>query len=285
MKRFYLSDLDKTLLRSDMSVGASTRRVWNEVVARGERLSVATARSLTGVRGLLEGLRMQEPMILLDGVLIARIDGEILKVAALEKEIADEIIETGRRIAGMEPLLVGMDAQGQERFIYPRRLNGCQKDLLATFHNKRRVLDADPLRAMERNLKIVYTESEKVTAELEEAIRERFGDAVETKRSADPYIDCWFLTVLHPEGDKAHALASLERIEGVDRAHTTVFGDSHNDLGLFAVAGRKIAVANAIDELKAKADLVLPRSNDEEAVAHFLAEELGLQSTPQPRAL
>jgi Cof subfamily protein (haloacid dehalogenase superfamily) len=276
MKTFYLTDLDKTFLRSDLSIGDYSRRVWNEAAEQGAKLSVATARSLTGVRKLLEGLELREPMILLDGVVIATAEGELLDVAALDRELGDAVIETGRRVAGMEPLLVGMEADGKESFVYPRHPNRWQRELLATFHNDRRVLDADPFRAMERNLKIVYMESEEVTGRLEEALREEYGDAIEIKRSADPYIDCWFMTVLHPEGDKAHALAKLERLEGVDRAHTTVFGDSHNDLGLFEAAGRKIAVANAIDELKKRADIVLPRSNDEEAVAHFLAEELGV---------
>jgi Cof subfamily protein (haloacid dehalogenase superfamily) len=275
-REFYLSDLDKTFLRSDLSIGDYSRRVWNRAVEEGAKLSVATARSLTGVRKLLEGLELREPMILLDGVVIATAEGELLDVAALDRDLGDAIIEMGRQVAGMEPLLVGMEADGQESFVYPRQPNRWQRELLATFHNDRRVLDADPFRAMERNLKIVYMESEEVTGRLEEALREAFGDAIEIKRSADPYIDCWFMTVLHPEGDKAHALAKLERLEGVDRAHTTVFGDSHNDLGLFEAAGRKIAVANAIDELKERADIVLPRSNDEEAVAHFLAEELGV---------
>jgi Cof subfamily protein (haloacid dehalogenase superfamily) len=273
---FYLTDLDKTFLRSDLSIGDYSRRVWNEAAEAGAKLSVATARSLTGVRKLLEGLELREPMILLDGVVIATVEGGLLDVAALDRDLGDAIIEMGRKVAGMEPLLVGMEADGQESFVYPRQPNRWQQELLASFHNDRRVLDADPFRAMERNLKIVYMESDEVTGRLEEALRDEFGDAIEIKRSADPYIDCWFMTVLHPEGDKAHALAKLERLEGVDRAHTTVFGDSHNDIGLFEAAGRKIAVANAIDELKERADIVLPRNNDEEAVAHFLEEELGV---------
>jgi len=201
-------------------------------------------------------------------------DGDILHVSALDREMGDEIIEIGYRVGGFYPLLVGLDEQGIERFIYPKRRNAYQEELLRTYHNDRRLLDADPLRAMERNLKIVYMESEAVTAEIEEALKARFQDAIEIKRSKDPYMDCWFMTVMHAKGDKAHALLRLEEIEGVNRAHTTVFGDSHNDLGLFSFAGRKIAVANAIDELKASADIVLPWTNDEDAIARFLEKEI-----------
>ena len=274
MRPFYLSDLDFTLLCSDQSVGALTREVWNCAVARGARLSIATARSHTGVTKLLKGLRLEEPMILLDGVMIAKAGGEILHLAAIGRELGDAILATVYEADGVYPLLVGLDEKDRERFAYPAKKTPCQQRLIATFHNDRRLLDHTPFRAMDRNLKIVYVDTEARTAAWEALLRERFGAAIEIKRNPDPYIDCWFMTVLHSEGDKAHALARLEAIEGVDRAHTTVFGDSHNDLGLFAVAGRKIAVANAIDALKAAADIVLARTNDEEAVAHFLQKEI-----------
>ncbi|BBG66063.1 hydrolase [Hydrogenimonas sp.] len=272
--KLFLTDLDKTFLRSDLSLSGFSVSLWNRAVEGGARLSVATARSYTGVVKLLEGLHLKEPLILLDGVMIAAPDGKIVDVCSLNREIADEIIECGRRVAGAYPLLVGLDESGTERFIYPKERNRYQEELLETYHNDRRVLDADPLRAMDRNLKIVYMESEEVTAALEEELKERFGPDIEIKRSKDPYMECWFMTVMHPEGDKSHALRKLEQIEGVKSEETTVFGDSHNDIGLFAAAGRKIAVSNAIDELKERADIVLPWSNDEDAVARFLQEEL-----------
>ncbi len=274
MRHLYLTDLDKTFLRSDLGVSDYSKKIWNRAVEEGIKVSIATARSYTGVRKLLEGLRLEEPLILLDGVMIASGDGEPLHIASLPRDTADAIIELGREEAGFEPLLVGLDENGTERFIYPKRRNRYQQELLETYHNDRRLLDADPLRAMERNLKIVYMESEEVTAGLETAFRELFGGEIEIKRSKDPYMDCWFMTVLHAEGDKAHALSRLEELEGVDRARTTVFGDSHNDLGLFGAAGCKIAVANAIDELKEMADIVLPWSNDEDGVARYLEKEV-----------
>ncbi|SFP23284.1 HAD family hydrolase [Hydrogenimonas thermophila] len=274
MQNFYLTDLDKTFLRTDLSVSDFSRNVFNVAVSNGVKLSVATARSYTGVCKLLKGLHLKEPLIVLDGVMITSADGDIIYVSALDRDIGDEIIEIGKQQADIFPLLVGLDSNGVERFIYPKQRNRYQEELLRTYHNDRRLLDADPLKAMEKNLKIVYMESEEVTAQIELALKEKFKDEIEIKRSKDPYMDCWFMTVMHAKGDKAHALKKLEEIEGVNREHTTVFGDSHNDLGLFNAAGRKIAVANAIDELKAVADIVLPWTNDEDAVARFLKDEL-----------
>ncbi len=275
MCHFYLTDLDYTLLKSDQSVGAYTREVWNRCVEKRVKLSVATARSLTGVRKLLDGLKLKEPMIVLDGVMIARSDGEILHLSAIDRGLGDAIIEAAFKETGSYPLLVALrENEDRECFVYPKKRNPFQEALIKTFHNDRRVMDVKDLRAYARNLKLVYLGEEADMRRLEDRLLETFGDRIETKLSEDPYIHCWFLTVLHPHGDKAHALKRLEELEGVDAAHTTVFGDSHNDLGLFETAGRKIAVKNAIDELKARADIVLPWSNDEEGVAKFLAGEI-----------
>ena len=41
---------------------------------------------------------------------------------------------------------------------------------------------------------------------------------------------------------------------------------------MFEKAGTAIAVSNALDEVKEKADIVLPHSNDEDAVAKYLSK-------------
>jgi len=278
----YLSDLDKTLLRTDLSIGTLTRHVWNSAVAQGERLSIATARSHTGIRELLGELDLREPMILLDGTLIAKPDGTILHAATLDAVLGAEVLSIAHRTTGEWPLIVALEPDGGERFYYPQKPNPWQQELLATMQNARRRFTTQPPVAQERNLKLVYLQDETTTAAIETALRTALGDAVEIKRSADPYIDCWFLTVLHPEGDKAHALTKLEEMEGIDRKETTVFGDHFNDIGLFQAAGTRIAVANAVPELKALADIVLPHTNDEEGVARYLQRILRIGSPSVP---
>jgi len=275
---FYLSDLDLTLLKSDLSLGEYSIKVWNEAVNRGKKLSIATARSFTGVKKLLSALSLKEPMILLDGVMIADIEGNILSLNSLNRDIAQEIVAVAQKAIGSLPLSVGLDSDDRESFVYPKKPNIYQEELLKKFHNDRRVISSSEYRVMDRNLKLVYMEDEARSEILESSLREHFGDSIEIKRSKDPYIDCYFITILHPKGDKAHALATLEEIEGVSIADTTVFGDSHNDIGLFKYAGRKVAVANAIDEIKKSADIVLKWSNDEDAVAKFIAQDLNINS-------
>jgi len=52
----------------------------------------------------------------------------------------------------------------------------------------------------------------------------------------------------------------------------TVFGDNFNDIGMFELANISVAVANAQEGVKRRADIVLKHTNDEDGVAKYLAE-------------
>jgi len=268
----FLSDLDFTLLRDDTTVSNFTKEIWNRV-SNKTKLSIATARSYTGVKELLKGLHLSKPLILLDGAVIANPDGSILHIASIDKALGDAIIDLTKREFAIEPLIVA-HKEGQESFYYPKNLNKYQKEIIETMKMRNRIFNTSELRAQEKNLKIVYQLESTLSQEFEEKIKCVFGDTIEIKSSKDPYFNCHFITILHPLGDKGHALLKLEEIEDVSKEKTTVFGDSYNDIGIFESAGTKVAVANAIDELKKRADIVLKESNNEDAVAKYLQREI-----------
>lgn len=69
------------------------------------------------------------------------------------------------------------------------------------------------------------------------------------------------LMVLPPGVDKASGLqAGLERL-GIAAAAVVGIGDAENDLALFRAVGLRVAVGNALDVLKAQADLVMQAPN------------------------
>ena len=73
--------------------------------------------------------------------------------------------------------------------------------------------------------------------------------------------------------DKGVGLQWLCRYLGIERPDVMVFGDEINDLPMFGVAGRRVAVGNANPVLKAAADEVAP-ANDEEGVAQVIERVL-----------
>ena len=62
----------------------------------------------------------------------------------------------------------------------------------------------------------------------------------------------------------------LRNYFGVNKEEVLAVGDYLNDFELLKEAGVAIAVENAVDELKNKADFVTKRSNNEGAVAEVI---------------
>ena len=275
MSDIFITDLDKTFLKSDLSVGEFSKEVWNDLAKKGVPLGIATARSLKKSLEFLEGLQLDIPLILLDGAMVATVDKKPIRIHALERERAKEIIHTAKRFLDIEPFIVGYDGQIiDERFLYPAKLNTFQQQLVRSYENDSRLRAKETIEPMEKNLKIVYMGSKEEMIALEEELQALFGNSIEIKNSKDVYFDCWFLTVLHPYGDKSHAIEDVLEYLDASSRQLHVFGDSLNDIGMFQKAGRAVAVQNAHEEAKKHADIVLERTNDEEAVAHYLATRL-----------
>ena len=277
MADIFITDLDKTFLKNDLHVGEFSKEVWNTLAQKGVPLGIATARSLKKSLEFLQGLRLDTPLIVLDGAMVVTKDAKPIRIHALNSSLSGEIIETGRKLLEIEPFIVGFEKEHtQERFLYPKCLNPFQKELVSSYANDSRLRATGNLQPMQNNLKIVYMGTKEQMQILEQELQKRYADAIEIKNSPDVYFDCWFLTVLHPKGDKAHALEDVASYMQKDIDNITVFGDSLNDLGMFAKAGRSVAVKNAHERVKESADVVLEKTNDEEAVAHYLRDVIPL---------
>ena len=60
---------------------------------------------------------------------------------------------------------------------------------------------------------------------------------------------------------------------GITPEEITAFGDDYADTGMLELCGKGIAMGNAADEVKEKADLVIG-SNDEDGIAVYLEEHV-----------
>jgi Cof subfamily protein (haloacid dehalogenase superfamily) len=270
MDNIYITDLDHTFLRTDQSVSDFSTKIWNEK-AKKAILSVATARSFQKTHDFLNKLHLTAPIILLDGTMIVSPDKTLIDVKTLSKALGDAIIDEGAKYS-IYPFVIALkDMDLNEAFLFPSTLNTHQHGVLENYRNDPRMLECKEIRAMDMNLKLVYFGSRETLTPLAKHLKQTFGAELEYKLSPEKYSDGWFLTILHPEGDKAHALQKVMDHLGRETSDVTVFGDSVNDIGMFKLAGTSVAVSNALDEVKEVADIVLPHSNDEDAVAKYLA--------------
>lgn len=70
MERLYISDLDGTLLTPEKTISPRTREAVNRAIAAGEGFSVATARSASTVVEILQGIQLNLPVVLMNGVFL-----------------------------------------------------------------------------------------------------------------------------------------------------------------------------------------------------------------------
>jgi 5-amino-6-(5-phospho-D-ribitylamino)uracil phosphatase len=269
MKNIYITDLDHTFLRTDLSVSDYTKKIWNSY-ENDSILSIATARTYKKTMQFMQGISINAPMILLDGALIATTERKIIDTKFISKAVADEIIDEGAKL-GIYPFLLSLvDQQLNEAFSYSHTLNNYQTEILKRYANDDHTQEFKNLRAMEDNFKVVYMADEDILVELKERLEKIFGDELKYILAPEAYMGCYFLTILHKDADKAHGIASVSEATEFDLSRLSVFGDNLNDIGMFNLANISVAVANAHNDVKQMAKVVLPHTNDEDGVAQYL---------------
>ena len=269
MKNIYITDLDHTFLRNDLSISDYTKSIWN-AKADDSILSVATARTYKKTAQFLSDVHINAPMILLDGALIATMDKKIIDTKFITKDIADFIIDEGGTF-GIYPFILALaDNNLNEAFLYSDICNEDQKKVLTRYVKDDNLQECKNIRAMEDNFKLVYMGEENLLRDLAEHIENIFGEELKYILAPEAYIGCYFLTILHKNADKSHGIRSVSEYVGFDLEKLTVFGDNFNDVGMFELAGISVAVANAQSGVKDLAKIVLTHTNDEDAVAKYL---------------
>lgn len=79
----------------------------------------------------------------------------------------------------------------------------------------------------------------------------------------------YWLQAFHAETNKGSMVKRLAEKQGFPLEKVVVFGDYLNDLEMFKIAGRALAVANGLEEVKQAADDIIP-SNAEQGVLQYL---------------
>lgn len=101
-------------------------------------------------------------------------------------------------------------------------------------------------------------------------IKNRHKSLLDIKFKDDKTIFC---DIANIDCNKGTAIKKLLEILNIKKEEAIAIGDDNNDLSMFEQVGYKVAVANAIDIVKEKADEIT-LSNDDDGVAVFLEKLL-----------
>lgn len=280
--RFYVSDLDGTLLDPQAQLSPATRAGLTELLAEGLAFTVASARHVVSMARILEGLPISLPVVSSNGAYISDLrTGRHELVNAIEPSTAQAIFALVRRMDLM-PFVATHGAkgdqlfwqevrnEGQQRFVTERQRNADPR-----LHQVDRLQDqlGDPTVTM-----LVVDRAEPLAA-LQAEIHAVFGDQVVTHVAEDIYFPGWpWMNIHDRRASKDQAIATLAERYALHERELVVFGDQANDLSMLRHARHAIAVANASDDVKQLAHRIIG-PHHEDAVVNFIRDDWrGLQS-------
>ena len=157
MTKLYVTDLDHTFLHSNQTVSPFSQNIWNEKSDKAF-LSVATARSFSKTQEFLKALKLNVPLTLLDGAMVATREKKLISLNTLNKEISDAIIKESISF-GIYPYVIALDNHQtlDETFDIPPVLNYHQKYLIETHYaDDKRLEFKKEIRGSDETLKLVY---------------------------------------------------------------------------------------------------------------------------------
>src|SRR6266487_298228 len=266
--RVVASDLDGTLLRSDLTVSERTRAAIHEARRAGVTFVAVTGRPPRSVRSLNERIGLEGIAICANGALVYDLDTDTIQdQTPLAAEVALRIVR-GLREAAPGVAFAWEDAEGFS----------CEPAWGRDPMTPERTGSGDPLELIHVPLlKVLARHPDLDFDELADRARRVAGDEAVVTWSTRQVVEVSAAGVT-----KAFALVRVCDRLGVVPAEVIAIGDMPNDLTMFAWAGRGVAVANAGPEVLAAADEVTA-SNEDDGVALVLERLLALRDSG-PRA-
>jgi Cof subfamily protein (haloacid dehalogenase superfamily) len=269
----YVSDLDGTLLQEDATVSPTSRRILSSLLAEGLPLTVASARSVVSMQQMLAGIGLKLPVIEFNGAFLSDLDtGKHTWICALEPQLSVEIL-AAIRACGHTPFVSTFDGERDRLYCGASQNPGMDWYI----HDRQQSCDdrLTPVTDVGQGLAdqiVCFTviDREAPLRSLETQLKGGWGSQIKLHNQENRYFPGWFwLTVHHLHATKDRAVSRLLSQLDFVGAEVVAFGDEENDMGLFDLADRPVAVANAIPALKERATEVIG-PNTQDSVALYL---------------
>ena len=270
-------DIDGTLTNDEKVVTPRTRQALLDAQRSGIRVILASGRPTRGLKALARELELPD-----HGGLLVSFNGAHVSDAATDEVLFDQPMAVDDMRELLDHLrsfdVIPWVTEGE--YLYLEDAYRCMIEHKGEPKNiVKYERDACDLKIREvANLtevcshpqdKILTAGTDTYLREHWEAMYAPFRDRLAGMFTADFYFE-----FMAPGIDKANALAGALPKLGIDASEVAAFGDGQNDARMLAWAGCGVAMANAIDETKAVADMVTT-SNNEDGIVLALEKILG----------
>ncbi|MBR6537241.1 MAG: HAD family phosphatase [Lachnospiraceae bacterium] len=252
-------DIDGTLTNSKKEITDSTKKALYALQAAGYSLAIASGRPTAGVEPIAKECKLDEYcgyIISFNGARIVRFStGEIIYNNTLPQQFIPQIYEVAKERG------VGMITYDPNDNLITGTKTDKYMELEARINRRDIHQVQDFMGAIKFPVnKCLISGEPEVLAPLTEELKKRYYGVLNIYRS-EPF----FLEIMPPMVDKAHALERLLPSLGISREECVCCGDGYNDITMLEYAGLGVAMANAQPEVREAADIIT-LSNDEDGL-------------------
>ena len=260
-------DIDGTLLDSHGKIPTTNRDAIREALAANIEIVLVTGRTFHHAKPIAEAISERLVLILNNGALVKRLNGETLAQRPLNRKIAREIVTETRSMRQGAALI--FDRNDSRQYLF-ERIDWSNPNRHHYYtKNKKFMTEIEPLEKAltEDPLQISFNGSVVDMRRLEKYLRSfLIAQHVTITRTEYEDKDFTLLDVTSKNCSKGTALSSWSSMLGVDRSEVMAVGDNLNDRDMLEFAAWPIVMANAVPELKARG-WPMTRKHDEGGLA------------------
>ncbi|WP_286165157.1 Cof-type HAD-IIB family hydrolase [Arthrobacter sp. TPD3018] len=253
-----VSDIDGTLVDKQKKLTAATTAAVSRLEDAGVGFTVISARPISGILPIVETLGLDGPMAAFNGGILFKRDGTIT-----EHHVIDEAVARGvMAIAADSPVDLWVFADDRWYASTDQGEHVAHERLAS---NQAPIVTNDFGDLLTRADKITFVSDDApMLSDLADRCKAAHGDDATIVQSQVYYLDVTALAANKGDGLVALAAAFDQPLDAI-----AALGDQFNDVPMLERAGLSIAMGNAPDPVKARADHVTT-ANDADGVAHAI---------------
>lgn len=268
-KKVLILDIDGTLTNNKKEITPKTLQALLDIQEMGHTIVIASGRPTHGVKWIADALKLGQYggyVLCFNGARIVNVQtNEIVYQQCFPKDCIASLYEYAKA-HGM-----GLVTYEGDKVITGTRIDKYMEFEAGLNYMQLTQVD-DFVSYVDFGVnKCLFTAEEEQAPKLEQELAEAYKGVLSIYRS-EPF----FIEAMPPGVDKAASLERLFQAIGVDKEDTIACGDGFNDMSMIKYAGVGVAMANAQDEVKAAADMVTEKSNDEDGLLEVLEKYFGL---------
>lgn len=263
-KNLLFTDMDGTLLREDSTISSRMKDALDRLADAGHRLILTSGRPLPAILEVCEEADLCYPgMIIIsnNGGYIYDYDADkpILECRVRSEDISfitEKAKEMGIHVHGYTKTHIVCREMNEELKYYTRRIHMPLK-----YVND--IAQALPDGSIK--LQAIHLTDHEALVRFRDSLMPYCGDRLQMIFSNEQYLE-----ILPIEAGKGNAIRFITDYLPVSRRHTFAAGDAENDISMLEAANIGIAMQNATDAVKAKADIVTSLDNNNDGLLEVL---------------